>query len=213
VPGVAPGRVVVIGGGIVGYNAAVIAIGLGANVTILERSIDRMRHLEEVLSGRVSLIMSSSLQIEESVSEADVVIGAVLIPGALAPKLITREMVAGMKDGSVLADVAIDQGGCSETSRPTTHSEPVYKVEGVTHYCVANMPGAVPITSTKALTNATLPYVEAIAHYGLAEAVARDRELARGVNVVDGKVTYEAVADAHNLEYQPLEDVLPLSAV
>jgi alanine dehydrogenase len=213
VPGVAPGRVVVIGGGIVGYNAAVIAIGLGANVTILERSIDRMRHLEEVLSGRVSLIMSSSLQIEESVSEADVVIGAVLIPGALAPKLITREMVAGMKDGSVLADVAIDQGGCSETSRPTTHSEPVYKVEGVTHYCVANMPGAVPITSTKALTNATLPYVEAIANYGLAEAVARDRELARGVNVVDGKVTYEAVADAHNLEYQPLEDVLPLSAV
>jgi alanine dehydrogenase len=213
VPGVAPGRVVVIGGGIVGYNAAVIAIGLGANVTILERSIDRMRHLEEVLSGRVSLIMSSSLQIEESVSEADVVIGAVLIPGALAPKLITREMVAGMKDGAVLADVAIDQGGCSEMSRPTTHSEPVYKVEGVTHYCVANMPGAVPITSTKALTNATLPYVEAIADYGLAEAVARDRALARGVNVVDGKVTYEAVADAHNLEYQPLEDVLPLSAV
>jgi alanine dehydrogenase len=213
VPGVAPGRVVVIGGGIVGYNAAVIAIGLGANVTILERSIDRMRHLEEVLSGRVSLVMSSSLQIEESLRDADVVIGAVLIPGAVAPKLITREMVAGMKDGSVLADVAIDQGGCAETSRPTTHSEPVYTVEGVTHYCVANMPGAVPITSTKALTNATLPYVEAIADYGLAEAVARDRELARGVNVVDGKVTYEAVADAHGLDYQPLEDVLPLSAV
>jgi alanine dehydrogenase len=213
VPGVAPGRVVVIGGGMVGYNAAVIAIGLGANVTILERSLDRMRHLEEVLSGRVSLVMSSSLQIEESLRDADVVIGAVLIPGAVAPKLITREMVAGMKDGSVLADVAIDQGGCAETSRPTTHSEPVYTVEGVTHYCVANMPGAVPITSTKALTNATLPYVEAIADYGLAEAVARDRELARGVNVVDGKVTYEAVADAHGLDYQPLEDVLPLSAV
>jgi alanine dehydrogenase len=213
VPGVAPGRVLVIGGGMVGYNAAVIAIGLGANVTILERSIDRMRHLEEVLSGRVSLVMSSSLQIEESVRSADVVIGAVLIPGAVAPKLITREMVAGMKDGSVLADVAIDQGGCAETSRPTTHSEPVYTVEGVTHYCVANMPGAVPITSTKALTNATLPYVEAIADFGLAEAVARDPELARGVNVVDGKVTYEAVADAHGLDYQPLEDVLPLSAV
>ena len=213
VPGVAPGRVVVIGGGIVGYNAAVIAIGLGANVTILERSIDRMRHLEEILSGRVSLLMSSSLQIEESVSEADVVIGAVLIPGALAPRLITREMVAGMKDGAVLADVAIDQGGCAETSRPTTHSEPVYKVEGVTHYCVANMPGAVPITSTKALTNATLPYVEAIADYGLAEAVARDQALARGVNVVEGKVTYEAVADAHGLDYRPLEEVLPLSAV
>ena len=213
VPGVAPGRVVVIGGGIVGYNAAVIAIGLGANVTILERSLDRMRHLEEVLSGRVSLVMSSTLQIEESLREADVVIGAVLIPGAVAPKLITREMVEGMKEGAVLADVAIDQGGCAETSHPTTHSEPVYKVAGVTHYCVANMPGAVPITSTKALTNATLPYVEAIADHGIAEAVARDPALSRGVNVVDGKVTYEAVADAHGLEYQPLEDVLPLSAV
>jgi alanine dehydrogenase len=213
VPGVAPGRVVVIGGGMVGYNAAVIALGLGANVTILERSLDRMRHLEEVLSGRVSLVMSSSLQIEESVREADVVIGAVLIPGALAPKLITREMVRAMKDGAVLADVAIDQGGCAETSRPTTHSEPVYTVEGVTHYCVANMPGAVPITSTKALTNATLPYIEAIADHGLADAVARDPALARGVNVLDGKVTYEAVADAHGLDYQPLEDVLPLSAV
>ena len=213
VPGVAPGRVVVIGGGMVGYNSAVIALGLGANVTILERSLDRMRHLEEVLSGRVSLVMSSSLQIEESVREADVVIGAVLIPGAVAPKLITREMVRGMKEGAVLADVAIDQGGCAETSRPTTHSEPVYTVEGVTHYCVANMPGAVPITSTKALTNATLPYVEAIADHGLREAVARDPALARGVNVLDGKVTYEAVADAHGLDYQPLEDVLPLSAV
>ena len=213
VPGVAPGRVVVIGGGMVGYNAAVIALGLGANVTILERSLDRMRHLEEVLSGRVSLVMSSSLQIEESVQDADVVIGAVLIPGAVAPKLITRGMVSGMKEGAVLADVAIDQGGCAETSRPTTHSEPVYSVEGVTHYCVANMPGAVPITSTKALTNATLPYVEAIADSGLAEAVARDPALARGVNVLDGRVTYEAVADAHGLDYQPLEDVLPLSAV
>jgi len=213
VPGVAPGRVVVIGGGMVGYNAAVIAIGLGANVTILERSLDRMRHLEEVLSGRVSLVMSSSLQIEESLRDADVVIGAVLIPGAVAPKLVTREMVSEMKDGAVLADVAIDQGGCAETSRPTTHSEPVYTVDGVTHYCVANMPGAVPITSTKALTNATLPYVEAIAGHGLAEAVARDPALAHGVNVLDGKITYEAVADAHGLDYQPLEDVLPLSAV
>jgi alanine dehydrogenase len=213
VPGVAPGRVVVIGGGIVGYNAAVIALGLGANVTILERSIDRMRHLDEILSGRVSLVMSSRLQIEESVQDADVVIGAVLIPGALAPKLLTREMVSGMKTGAVFADVAIDQGGCSETSRPTTHTEPVYTVEGVTHYCVANMPGAVPITSTKALTNATLPYVEAVADHGLAEAVARDPALARGVNVLDGKITYEAVAEAHDLDYSPLEDVLPLSAV
>src|SRR5207248_11761338 len=140
-------------------------------------------------------------------------IGAVLIPGAVAPKLLTRDMVAGMKDGSVLADVAIDQGGCAETSRPTTHSEPVYKVEGVTHYCVANMPGAVPITSTKALTNATLPYVEEIADDGLREAVAHDAALARGVNVLDGHVTYEAVAEAHGLDYTPLEDVLPLSPV
>ncbi|MEP6978170.1 MAG: alanine dehydrogenase [Thermoleophilia bacterium] len=213
VPGVAPGRVVVIGGGIVGYNAAVIAIGLGANVTILERSIDRMRHLDEILSGRVSLVMSSSLQIEESVKEADVVIGAVLIPGAVAPKLVTRQMVREMKDGAVFCDVAIDQGGCAETSHPTTHSDPVYEVDGVTHYCVANMPGAVPITSTKALTNATLPYVEEIADYGLREAVARDPALARGVNVLDGRITYEAVAEAHNLEYTALEDVLPLSPV
>jgi len=213
VPGVAPGRVLVIGGGIVGYNAAVIAIGLGANVTILERSIDRMRHLDEVLSGRVSLVMSSSLQIAESITEADVVIGAVLIPGARAPKLITREMLRDMKDGAVFCDVAIDQGGCAETSRPTTHTDPVYEVEGVTHYCVANMPGAVPITSTKALTNATLPYVEAIADHGLRDAVGRDRALARGVNVIDGKVTYEAVAEAHGLEYTPLEDVLPLAPV
>jgi alanine dehydrogenase len=213
IAGVAPGKVVIIGGGMVGYNAAVIALGLGAQVTILERSIDRMRHLEEVLSGRVTLLMSSSLQIEGSVEEADLVIGAVLVPGALAPKLVTREMIAGMKHGSVVVDVAIDQGGCFETSRPTTHDEPVYVVDGVTHYCVANMPGAVPITSTRALTNATLPYAEAIANLGLAEAVARDRALAGGVNVIDGKVTYEAVAEAHGLEHTPLEDVLPLAPV
>jgi alanine dehydrogenase len=213
VPGVAPGEVVVIGGGMVGYNAAVIALGLGAQVTILERSIDRMRHLEEVLGSRVTLLMSSSLQIQESVAGADVVVGAVLIPGALAPKLISREMVAGMKEGSVIADVAIDQGGCVETSRPTTHSDPVFVVEGVIHYCVANMPGAVPITSTKALTNATLPYVEEIADHGLREAIARDPALARGVNVIEGKITYEAVAEAHSLEHTPLEDVLRLSPV
>jgi alanine dehydrogenase len=209
VAGVAPGKVLVIGGGIVGYNAAVIALGLGGNVTILERSIDRMRHLDEILSGRVSLVMSSTLQVEESVREADVVIGAVLIPGARAPKLITRDMLREMKAGAVFCDVAIDQGGCAETSHPTTHSEPVYVVEGVTHYCVANMPGAVPITSTKALTNATLPYVEAIADHGLSGAVARDPALAGGVNVLAGKVTYAAVAEAHGLEHAPLADVLP----
>ncbi len=213
VPGVAPGRVVIVGGGVVGYNAAVIALGLGAQVTILERSIDRMRHLEEVLSGRVTLLMSSSLEIGEAVAEADLVVGAVLIPGALAPKLVTREMISTMRPGAVVVDVAIDQGGCFETSQATTHAEPVYVVDGVTHYCVANMPGAVPITSTHALTNATLPYVEAIANHGLRDAVATDRALAKGVNVIDRKVTYEAVAAAHGLGYTPLEAVLPLAAV
>jgi alanine dehydrogenase len=211
VPGVAPGRVVIIGGGIVGYNAAIVALGLGAQVTILERSIDRMRHLEEVLSGRVTLLMSSTLQVAASIEDADLVIGAVLIPGALAPRLVTREMIAGMKNGAVVVDVAIDQGGCFETSRPTTHSDPVFVVDGVIHYCVANMPGGVPITSTRALTNATLPYVEAIAERGLRDAVASDPALARGVNVLAGKVTYEAVAEAHRLEYTSLDDVLQLS--
>jgi len=208
VAGVAPGRVVVIGGGMVGYNAAVIAIGLGAQVTILERSVDRTRYLEQIMSGRVTLLMSSSLQIEESIKDADLVIGAVLIPGALAPKLITREMLSGMKEASVLVDVAIDQGGCAETSRPTTHDDPVYTVDGVIHYCVANMPGAVPITSTRALTNVTLPYVEALADYGVVAAIARDPELARGVNVFSGRITYEAVAEAHGLTYTPLDDAL-----
>src|SRR5713226_10633405 len=188
VPGVAPGRVLVLGGGVVGYNAAIIAIGLGAQVTILDRSIDRMRYLDEILSGRVSTVMSSALQIESSIADADVVIGAVLVPGA------------------------IDQGGCVETARPTTHSNPVYEVDGITHYCVANMPGGVPITSTKALTNATLPYVESIADHGLRAAVAADPALAKGVNVLGGKITYEAVAEAHGLEYTSLADALRLSS-
>jgi alanine dehydrogenase len=212
VPGVAPGRVLVLGGGVVGYNAAIIAIGLGAQVAILDRSIDRMRYLDEILSGRVSTLMSSALQIESSIAEADVVIGAVLVPGTRAPKLVTREMLGVMKKGAVIVDVAIDQGGCVETARPTTHSDPVYDVDGITHYCVANMPGGVPITSTKALTNATLPYVEAIAEHGLAEAVARDKALASGVNVLEGKITYEPVADAHDLDYTPLDGVLRVAA-
>ncbi len=213
VPGVAPGSVVIVGGGVVGYNAAVIALGLGAQVTILERSIDRMRYLEEIFSGRLTLLMSSSLQVSASVADADLVIGAVLIPGAVAPKLVTREMIASMKEGAVVVDVAIDQGGCFETSHATTHADPVYVVDGVTHYCVANMPGAVPVTSTRALTNATLPYVEAIANSGLREAVANDPALAKGVNTIDGKLTYEAVAEAHGLDYTPLADVLPLLPV
>jgi len=211
VPGVAPGRVLVLGGGVVGYNAAVIAIGLGAHVTILDKSIDRMRYLDEILSGRVSTLMSSTLQIESSIKEADVVIGAVLVPGARAPKLVTREMLKEMKQGSVIVDVAIDQGGCFETSHATTHTDPVFEVNGVTHYCVANMPGGVPVSSTKALTNATLPYVEAIADHGLAEAVARDKALALGVNVLEGKITYEPVAEAHGLDYTPLDDALALA--
>lgn len=172
-----------------------------------------MRHLDDILSGRVSLVMSSALEIEESVREADVVIGAVLILGARTPKLITREILRGMKRGAVFCDVAIDQGGCAETSRPTTHSAPIYVVDGVSHYCVANMPAAVPITSTKALTNATLPYVVAIANHGLAGALARDHALARGVNVLDGKVTHQAVAGAHGLEYAPLADLIPRSTI
>ncbi|MGH3023629.1 MAG: alanine dehydrogenase [Gaiellaceae bacterium] len=213
VAGVPPARVVVLGGGMVGYNAAVIALGLGAQVRILDKSIDRLRYLEEILSGRVELVFSSSLEVERSVLDADLVIGAVLIPGARAPKLVTEDMIMAMKDNAVVVDVSIDQGGCFATSRPTTHSDPVYRVGSVTHYCVSNMPGAVPVTSTFALTNVTLPYVEAIADQGLREAIARDPALARGVNVLDGKLTYEAVAEAHGLDHAPLEQVLPLEPV
>jgi alanine dehydrogenase len=209
VPGVPPAKVVVIGGGIVGYNAALVAVGMKADVWVLDRSVQRMRDLEYMLEGRITLAMSTKLDLEHAIADADLVVGAVLIPGARAPKLITRETLGLMKPGSVIVDVAIDQGGCAETSRPTTHSDPIYVVDDVVHYCVANMPGAVPITSTKALTNVTLPYVEAIAERGLATAVARDPALARGVNVLNGAVTYEAVAEAHGLEHRPLADLLP----
>jgi alanine dehydrogenase len=213
VPGVPPAKVVVLGGGIVGYNAALIAVGMQADVWVLDKSVERMRDLEMMLNGRITLAMSNRLEIEHATADADLVIGAVLIPGARAPKLITRDMLAGLKQGAVLVDVAIDQGGCFETSRPTTHSDPTYVIDGIVHYCVANMPGAVPITSTFALTNMTLPYVEAIADLGVREAVARDRDLVRGINVVDGKLTYEAVADAHGLDFTPLEQVFPLEPV
>jgi alanine dehydrogenase len=213
VPGVPPAKVVVLGGGIVGYNAALIAVGMQADVWILDKSVERMRDLEMMLDGRITLSMSNRLQIELAVADADLIIGAVLIPGARAPKLITRDMLAGLKPGAVLVDVAIDQGGCFETSRPTTHSDPIYEVDGIVHYCVANMPGAVPVTSTFALTNMTLPYVEAIAELGVREAIMRDRALWRGVNVLDGKLTYEAVAEAHGLPFVPLEQALPLEPV
>jgi alanine dehydrogenase len=204
VPGVEAGRVLVLGGGVVGYNAALIALGLGAQVTILDRSLSRMRHLDEVLFGRVETVMSSTLEIRSQMAEADVVIGAVLVPGARAPMLVTRDMLGAMKPGAVIVDVAIDQGGCIETSQATTHTDPVYQVEGIVHYCVANMPGGVPVTSTKALTNATLPYVEAIADLGLREAVSRDAGLGLGVNVAAGRVTYRPVAEAHSLDYTPV---------
>jgi alanine dehydrogenase len=212
-PGVPPAKVVVLGGGIVGYNAALIAVGMQADVWVLDKSVQRMRDLEMMLDGRITLAMSNQLAIDEAVENADLVIGAVLIPGARAPKLITREMLPGLKSGAALVDVAIDQGGCFETSHPTTHSDPVYEVDGVVHYCVSNMPGAVPITSTAGLTNVTLPYVEQIADLGVREAIARSRPLGRGVNVFEGKLTYEAVAEAHGLDYSPLDEVLPLEAV
>jgi alanine dehydrogenase len=208
VPGVPPARVVILGGGVVGLNSAIIALGMQADVWVLEKSVERMRDLEIALDGRVTLAMSNRLQIEEVLADADMVIGAVLVPGALAPRLVTREMLSLMKPGAVLVDVAIDQGGCFETSHATTHDDPVFEVDGIVHYCVANMPGAVPVTSTKALTNVTLPYVEAIANKGVAQAIADDAALAKGVNVVGGKVTYEAVADAHGLPYTPLADAI-----
>jgi alanine dehydrogenase len=213
VPGVPPAKVVVLGGGIVGYNAALIAVGMQADVWVLDKSVERMRDLEMMLDGRITLAMSNQLQIDEVIVDADLVVGAVLIPGAVAPKLISRPMLGSMKLGAVLVDVAIDQGGCFETSHPTTHSDPIFEVDGIVHYCVANMPGAVPVTSTKALTNVTLPYAEALADYGVRDAIARDPALARGVNVMDGKVTYEAVAEAHGLEYSPLSELLPLEPV
>jgi alanine dehydrogenase len=212
-PGVPPAKVVVLGGGIVGYNAALIAVGMQADVWVLDKSVQRMRDLEMMLDGRITLAMSNQLAIDEAVENADLVIGAVLIPGARAPKLITREMLPALKPGAALVDVAIDQGGCFETSHPTTHSDPVYIVDGIVHYCVSNMPGAVPITSTAGLTNVTLPYVEQIADLGVREAIGRSRPLGRGVNVFEGKLTYEAVAEAHGLEYSPLDEVLPLEAV
>jgi alanine dehydrogenase len=207
VPGVLPAKVLVLGGGIVGYNAALIAQGMQCDVTIFERSVDRMRELDVSLGRTVLLQMSSRHAIEEALPEADLVIGGVLIPGAKAPRLITREMLGTMKAASVLVDVAIDQGGCFETSRPTTHTDPTYVVDDVLHYCVANMPGAVPITSTGALTNVTLPYVEAIADKGVSRAIAEDPALAKGVNVIDGKLTYEPVAEAVGMEYTPLDQV------
>lgn len=208
VPGVVPGRVMIIGGGTVGSNAARIAAGMGAEVTVLDVNLPRLRWLDDVYGGRVRTLVSNWHTVAETAREADLVIGAVLVPGARAPRLMTRDMVREMQPGSVIVDVAIDQGGCVETARPTTHSQPTYVEEGVVHYCVTNMPGAVARTSTYALTNVTLPYALALANLGVEEAVRRDRSLAEGLNVYDGVVTHPAVAADLGYRHVPVEEVL-----
>ena len=208
VPGVLPANVVVLGAGVVGINAAYIASGMGAHVSVLDVNLDRLRYIDDLWGNRMRTVYSSKHNIEEAVYAADLVIGAVLLPGAKTPWLITRDMLPSMKRGSVVVDVSVDQGGCIETTHATTHLDPTFFVDGVLHYGVANMPGAVPNTSTNALVNATLRYALAIADKGWKKAVADDAALARGVNVLDGKVTYKAVADAHGMEYSPLESLI-----
>ena len=208
VPGVLPADVMIIGGGVVGTNAAKMAMGLGARVTILDTNLDRLRQLDDIFLGQVQTLASNRAHLEDAVRRADLLIGGVLIPGAAAPKLVTRAMISEMKKGSVIVDVAIDQGGCVETAHPTTHSDPVYEVDGVVHYCVANMPGAVPRTSTIALTNATLPYMRLLARDGFKKAVSSNSGLAEGVNVYRGEITYEAVATSQSRKYTPLESLL-----
>ena len=208
VPGVKPAEVIVLGGGIVGTQAAKMAAGMGAHVTIMDISLPRLRQLDDIMPANVQTQYSSEYNIRQAVKTADLVIGGVLIPGAKAPKLITRDMLSTMRKGAVIVDVAIDQGGCFETSKPTTHAEPCYEVDGVIHYCVANMPGAVPYTSTLALTNATLPYAIQLANKGWKAACSNNQELCLGLNVVNGKVVYKGVAEAFNLEYTPVEEVL-----
>ena len=204
VPGVRPAEVVVLGGGVVGTNAAQIALGMGASVTMMDINIDRLRTLEEILHDRFVTWVASPLHVARAMRRADLVIGAVLVKGAKAPKVVTREMISTMKQGSVIVDVAVDQGGCVETSRPTTHSDPIFVIDGVIHYCVANMPGAVPRTSTYGLSNATLPYVLKLANRGFEAAVSADPALALGVNTYQGKLTYQAVAEAFDMPYTAL---------
>lgn len=212
VPGVPAANVVIIGGGIVGTEAAKMAVGLGAKVTIIDRNLDRLRQLDDIFLSKVQTLASSKYAIEEAISHADLVIGAVLVVGAAAPKLVTRDMLHLVPNGAVLVDVAVDQGGCFETTHATTHSNPTYYEEGVLHYCVANMPGAVPRTSTFALTNATLPYALDLANKGFEKAISDDAGLAEGVNTYAGKLTYEAVATSQNLEYTPLDSLLDLKS-
>ena len=205
VPGVSVGHVTIIGGGVVGLNAAQMALGLGAHVTILDKNVNRLRYLSHVLHGNLSTLVANSTTIENSVINADLVVGAVLVPGARAPRLVNQDMIAKMRKGSVIVDVAVDQGGCCETSRPTTHADPVFTVEGVIHYCVVNMPSSVARTSTFALTNVTLPYVLKLAGLGYEKALQADNELRKGLNVFKGKLVYRPVAESLGLEYSPLD--------
>ena len=208
VSGVRPAKVIVIGAGMAGMNAAWIAQGMEAEVVVLDKNLNKLREIDRIHQGRILTLASNRLSVEETVASADLVIGAVLVPGALAPKVVTGDVVKEMRPGSVIVDISIDQGGCFETSRMTTHSDPTYLVSDVVHYCVGNMPGAVPHTSTYALTNATLPYVVELANMGLADAVASDPALAKGVNVYDGAIVYEPVAEAHGLKASALADVI-----
>ena len=206
VPGVPPAKVCIIGGGIVGTNAAKVALGMGARVKIVDLNLNRLRELDDIFNGRLITVASNSYNVARATAEADLVIGGVLIPGAAAPKIVTKEMVAGMKKGAVIVDVAIDQGGCIETARPTTHSDPSYEVNGVVHYCVTNMPAAVPNTSTLALTNATFPYVLRIAREGAKAAILGDAGIQEGVNTFDGQLTYNAVAASQSKPWRPIRD-------
>lgn len=208
IPGTRPADVIILGGGIVGTNAAKIAAGFGARVIIFDRDLYRLRYLDDVMPRNVQTMMSTPSAIREAVKNADLVIGAVLIPGAKAPSLVTRDMLPTMREGSVIVDVSVDQGGCIETTRATTHAEPTYVVDGVVHYCVANMPGAVPFTSTIGLTNATLPYMLQLADLGYREALRQNPELRPGLNVIDGVVTYQGVAEAFGLDYTPVDQAL-----
>lgn len=213
VPGTDPADVAVIGGGVVGTNAAKIAAGLGARVTILDTNLYRLRYLDDVMPKNITTMMSNPYTIKKAIKKADLVVGAVLIPGAKAPNLITRDMLKEMKEGAVVVDVSVDQGGCIETCKPTTHDNPTYVIDGVVHYCVANMPGAVPITSTVALTNATLPYALEIADRGYEDAIKYNDEIKWGLNVLDGKVTYKGVAEAFDMDYYPPDELLGSSKI